>query len=77
MFDYWILSNSCALSSSSSASDAVSKSEYVFVPLVLEGVGVHINEASAVGETSINQFFLGLAGWVNNSLEEVLLDDFA
>ena len=63
------------LSSGGVHASAVSESEDVFEALVLESVGVDIDDALLVCDLSGNELVVRLAGRVNHSSEEVLLND--
>lgn len=76
MFNNGILVLSCYLSSCSLDVDTVAESENVFESLVLQGVLIHVDETSFVGDASIYKFFLGFAGWVDNARHEILLKGF-
>mgnify|MGYP006866641861 CR=1 FL=1 len=51
VFDNWALSVGCVLSSCSLSLDSITESEDVLESLMLEGVWVHINQASVVSDT--------------------------
>jgi hypothetical protein len=53
------------------------QSEDVLEALVLKSVGVNINDTLAVSDLSISELLVRLAGRVNHSCKEVLLDDLA
>lgn len=71
------LVDSSSLRSSSVDSDAITESEDVLEALVLKSVGVNINDTLAVSDLGISELLVRLAGRVNHSCEEVLLDDLA
>jgi hypothetical protein len=58
-------------------SDAIAECEDVFEALVLKGVGVNVDDALRAGNARIKKLLVRLAGRVNHSREEVLLDDLA
>jgi hypothetical protein len=73
----WVLVDCCNVGSGKVfSSNAVSEGEDVLVLLVLKSVLVNINEALMVTKTRISDQLLGLAGWVDASCEEWLLNDF-
>ena len=76
MLDDGGLMDSSSLGSSSVDTDAITESEDVLEALVLKSVGVHINDTLAVSDLGISELLVRLAGRVNHSSEEVLLNDF-
>jgi hypothetical protein len=71
------LVDSSSLGSSSVDTDAITESEDVLEALVLKSVGVHINYTLAVSDLGVSELLVRLAGRVNHSSEEVLLNDLA
>ncbi len=71
------LVDSSSLGSSSVDTDAITESEDVLEALVLKSVGVNINDTLAVSDLGISELLMRLAGRVNHSCEEVLLNDLA
>lgn len=77
VLDYRVLSLSCILSSGQVAADAVTERKDVLVLFVLQGVFVNIHKSEIVSEARVDDELLRLAGWVDASSEEGLLNDLA
>ena len=75
VLDHRGLCDGSRLSTGGLNTDAITESEDVLEALVLESVRVHIDDAIAVGDLGSEQLVVGLAGRVDHSGEEVLLDD--
>ena len=66
----WVLGDSSVLGSSGLTGNTVTKGEDVLKSLVLQGVRVHIDEASGISDTSLNQFRMRLRVRVDTSMGE-------
>jgi hypothetical protein len=77
VLDYRVLSLCCILSSRQVAADAVTECKDVLVLFVLQGVFVNIHKSEIVSETRVDDELLRLAGRVDASSEEGLLNDLA
>jgi len=77
VLDNRVLSLSCILSSRQVAADAVTECKDVLVLFVLQGVFVNIHKSEIVSEARVDDELLRLAGWVDASSEEGLLNDLA
>ena len=71
------LVDSSSLGSGGIDTDAISESENVLITLVLKGVWVDIDDTFAVGDAGGHKLVMRLAGRINHSGEEVLLNDLA
>ena len=71
------LVDSSSLGSSSIDSDAITESKDVLEALVLKSVGVNINDTLTVSDIGFSELLMRLAGRVDHSSKEVLLNDLA
>jgi len=76
VLDDGVLGMSSMLGSSGSSLNAVTESKDVLISSVLEGIWVDIDEASAVGNTSFNEFGVWLRWWVDVHMHEWVFDNF-
>lgn len=75
VLNHWILGLSSVVGSRQFTSDAVSERKDVLITIVLEGVFVDVNESERVSKARVHDQILGLAGRVDASSEERLLND--
>lgn len=69
--------DSSCLSSGGVDTDAISECEDVLITLVLEGIWVNIDDTLGIGNARGNKLLMRLARRVNNTSEEVLLNNLA
>ena len=70
----WILGLSCIHRSGCINRSSISKSEHVFVLLVLESVFIHINESLWISKTGLHNEVMWLAWWVDGSRVKFFLN---
>ena len=68
---------SSSLGSSCVDSNAISEGEDVLITLVLEGVGIDINDTFGICDARGDKLLVGLARRVDHTCEEILLDNLA
>jgi hypothetical protein len=73
MLNNWCLMDGSGLCPGSVDTNAITESEDVLEALVLKSVGVHVNYSLAGCNAWLEKLFVGLAGRVDNSWEEVFL----
>lgn len=72
----WVLGNSSVESTGCVEADSVTKSEDIFVLVVLQSVFVNIQHSVGVSKTSLSNKRSWLGGWVEATGVEVLLNNF-
>ena len=77
VLDHWVLSLRSVVGSSQLTSNTVTERKDVFITLMLESVFVDIDESERVTKARVHDQILRLAGWVDASGEERLLDDLS